>query len=78
MEGVELEFEDAALRAVVQRALERGMGARALRSIIEDVMLDIMYHLPLRQNVVRCLVTKDTILKRKDPQYYYAERKASA
>jgi ATP-dependent Clp protease ATP-binding subunit ClpX len=77
MEGVDLEFEEAALKAVVQRALERGTGARALRSIIEDVMLDIMYHLPLRQNVVRCLITKDTILK-KDPLYFYAERKASA
>jgi ATP-dependent Clp protease ATP-binding subunit ClpX len=78
MEGVELEFEEAALKAVVQRALERGTGARALRSIIEDVMLNIMYHLPLRQNVVRCLITKDTILKKKDPFYFYAERRASA
>jgi ATP-dependent Clp protease ATP-binding subunit ClpX len=78
MEGVELEFEEAALKAVVQRALERGTGARALRSIIEDVMLNIMYHLPLRQNVVRCVITKDTILKKKDPLYLYAERRASA
>jgi ATP-dependent Clp protease ATP-binding subunit ClpX len=78
MEGVQLEFEEAALKAVVQRALERGTGARALRSIIEDVMLNIMYHLPLRQNVVRCLITKDTILKKKDPFYFYAERRASA
>jgi ATP-dependent Clp protease ATP-binding subunit ClpX len=78
MEGVELEFEEAALEAVVQRALERGTGARALRSIIEDVMLNIMYHLPLRQNVVRCLITKDTILKKKDPFYFYADRRASA
>jgi ATP-dependent Clp protease ATP-binding subunit ClpX len=78
MEGVELEFEEAALKAVVQRAVERGTGARALRSIIEDVMLDIMYHLPLRQSVVKCLITKDTILKKKDPLYFHAERKASA
>jgi ATP-dependent Clp protease ATP-binding subunit ClpX len=78
MEGVDLEFEEGALKAVVQRALERGTGARALRSIIEDVMLDIMYHLPLRQNVVKCEITKDTILKRKDPVYSLAERKASA
>ena len=78
MEGVELEFEEGALKAVVQRAIERGTGARALRSIIEDVMLDIMYHLPLRQNVVKCLITKDSILKKKDPLYFYAERKASA
>ncbi len=78
MESVDLEFEEAALKAVVQRAIERGTGARALRSIIEDVMLDIMYHLPLRQNVVGCQITKETILKRKDPLYFFAERKASA
>jgi len=78
MEGVELEFEEGALKAVVQRAIERGTGARALRSIIEDVMLDIMYHLPLRQNITRCVITKDTILKRKDPTYFYTERRASA
>ncbi len=78
MEGVELEFDEAALKAVVQRAIERGTGARALRSIIEDVMLDIMYHLPLRQNVTRCLISKDTILKKKDPLYFFPERKASA
>jgi ATP-dependent Clp protease ATP-binding subunit ClpX len=78
MEGVELEFEEVALKAVVQRAVERGTGARALRSIIEDVMLDIMYHLPLRPNVNRCLISKDTILKKKDPLYFAQERKASA
>lgn len=78
MEGVELEFDEAALKAVVQRAIERGTGARALRSIIEDVMLDIMYHLPLRPNVRKCQITKDTILKRKEPIYYFAERRASA
>ena len=78
MEGVELEFDDAVLNVVVRRAIERGTGARALRSIIENVMLEIMYHLPLRQNVVKCRVTKDTLLKKKDPTYLYAERKASA
>ncbi|MEK6755070.1 MAG: ATP-dependent Clp protease ATP-binding subunit ClpX [Bacteroidota bacterium] len=51
MEGVDLEFEDAALQAVVTKAMERGTGARALRSIIEEVMLDIMYQLPTRRNI---------------------------
>lgn len=78
MEGVELHFEDPSLKAVVQRAIERGTGARALRSIIEDVMLDIMYHLPTRQNITKCIITKETILKRKDPIYLYEERKVSA
>jgi ATP-dependent Clp protease ATP-binding subunit ClpX len=78
MEGVELEFEDAALKAVVQKALERGTGARALRSIIEEVMLDIMYNLPDRENVSTCKISKDVILGKKDPIYTFAERKQSA
>ncbi len=78
MEGVELEFEEDALQAVVQRAMERGTGARALRSIIEDVMLDIMYHLPSRQNVTKCIITKETITRKHEPIYLYEEKKASA
>ena len=78
MEGVELTFDEAALKAVVQSALQRGMGARALRSIIEDVMLDIMYHLPTRSNITKCVITKETILKRKDPIYLFEERRQSA
>jgi ATP-dependent Clp protease ATP-binding subunit ClpX len=77
MEGVELILEDAALKAVVQRAIERGTGARALRSIIEEIMLDIMYHLPDRRNLATCTVTKDVVLKRKDPVYTFEERKSA-
>lgn len=76
LEGVELEFEPEALKIVVSKAMARGTGARALRSIIEDVMLDIMFHLPGRQNVSKCIITKDTILKTKEPIYLYEERKA--
>lgn len=78
MEGVDLEFEESALKAVVQRAVERGTGARALRSIIEEVMLDIMYGLPDRSNVSTCTITKDVVLKMKDPIYTFAEQKQSA
>ncbi|MBF8296127.1 MAG: ATP-dependent protease ATP-binding subunit ClpX [Bacteroidetes bacterium] len=49
LEGVELQFEEGALKAVVEKATERGTGARALRSIIENIMLDVMYHLPSRK-----------------------------
>jgi ATP-dependent Clp protease ATP-binding subunit ClpX len=77
MEGVELILEDTALKAVVQRAIERGTGARALRSIIEEIMLDIMYHLPDRRNLATCTVTKDVVLKRKDPVYTFEERKSA-
>ncbi len=78
MEGVELEFEEQAIQAVVQRAMERGTGARALRSIIEEVMLDIMYSLPEKPNVVSCTITRDVILKKKEPVYRFAEQKQSA
>jgi ATP-dependent Clp protease ATP-binding subunit ClpX len=78
MEGVELLFEDDALDEVVTLALDRRTGARALRSIIEEVMLDIMYTLPERPNVVSCTITKDVILGRTEPVYQYEERKQSA
>jgi ATP-dependent Clp protease ATP-binding subunit ClpX len=78
MEGVRLEFEDAALKAIVQKAIERGTGARALRSIIEEIMLDIMYFLPERENVSTCTIVRDVILKKKDPVYTFEERKQSA
>ncbi len=78
MEGVELHFEQGAVDAVVDLALERGTGARALRSIIEEVMLDIMFGLPERPNVTECTITKDVIIKKKEPLYRYEERKQSA
>ncbi|MDH4069139.1 MAG: ATP-dependent Clp protease ATP-binding subunit ClpX [Ignavibacteria bacterium] len=78
MEEVDLEIDDAALKAVVDMALERGTGARALRSIMEEVMLDIMYHLPDRRDVSGCTITKDVILKKKEPVYAYREKKKTA
>ena len=78
LENVELEFEQDALEAIVQKALERRTGARALRSIMEEMMLDIMYNLPSRQNLARCTITRDTIQKKKEPTYVTKERKASA
>ena len=77
MEGVDLEFEETALKAVVEKAMERGTGARALRSIIENIMLDVMYHLPSRRNISKCIVTRETILKSKEPIYLYEERKSA-
>ncbi len=77
LEGVELQFEESALKAVVEKATERGTGARALRSIIENIMLDVMYHLPSRHNVSKCIITRDAILKSKEPIYLYEERKSA-
>jgi len=77
MEGVELEFEKKALEAIVLKAMERKTGARALRSIVEGVLLDIMYELPKMENVEKCLITKNTIEKGEDPVYIKADRKSA-
>ncbi|MBQ3108346.1 MAG: ATP-dependent Clp protease ATP-binding subunit ClpX, partial [Clostridia bacterium] len=63
MDGVDLEFEEEALKAVAQKAIERKTGARGLRAILEDVMLDIMFDIPSRSDVEKCIITKDTIEK---------------
>lgn len=66
-DGVDLAFTDDALRAIAGEALNRGMGARALRAIIEEVMLNIMYEIPSSKDVKKCIITEDTILKKKEP-----------
>jgi ATP-dependent Clp protease ATP-binding subunit ClpX len=78
MEGVELQFEPEALTAIVKRAVERGTGARALRSIMEETMLEIMYQLPSRQNVVKCVISRETVTQKMEPTYLFKERRASA
>ncbi|HMQ98409.1 MAG TPA: ATP-dependent Clp protease ATP-binding subunit ClpX [Ignavibacteria bacterium] len=69
MEGVELEFEDDALQAVVKKAITKGTGARALRSILEEIMIDIMYKLPSKENVSKCVITENVINKKDQPVY---------
>jgi len=61
VDDVELEFTDAALRAVAKKAHARKTGARGLRAIMESTMLDVMYDLPSRTDVVRCIIDVDTI-----------------
>jgi ATP-dependent Clp protease ATP-binding subunit ClpX len=63
MDGVELSFDEEALRAVAKKAIERKTGARGLRAILEDVMLDIMFDIPSRDDVGFCRITKDVIEK---------------
>jgi ATP-dependent Clp protease ATP-binding subunit ClpX len=69
MEGVELEFEEEALKEVVKKAITKGTGARALRSILEDIMVDIMYKIPSKQNLAKCIVTGAVINKKDKPIY---------
>ena len=78
MEEVELDFDEGALKAVVKIAIERGTGARALRSIMEEIMLDIMYHLPDRRDISNCTITEEVILRKKDALLTQRERKQTA
>ncbi|WP_414527359.1 ATP-dependent protease ATP-binding subunit ClpX [Nodularia chucula] len=64
MDNVQLDFKQDALRAIAQEAYRRKTGARALRGIVEELMLDVMYELPSRQDVTRCMVTKEMVEKR--------------
>ncbi len=64
MDNVQLEFKTDALRAIAAEAYRRKTGARALRGIVEELMLDMMYELPSREDVHRCLITKEMVEKR--------------
>ncbi len=62
IDEMELEFEEEALIEIAKKAMERKTGARGLRSIIETIMLDIMFELPSRTDIEKCIITKDTVL----------------
>jgi len=64
MDNVQLDFRPEALRAIAREAYRRKTGARALRSIVEEIMLDVMYELPSRKDVTRCLITKEMVEER--------------
>ncbi len=67
MDNIELEFEEEAVRAIAHEAMRRNTGARGLRSIIEDIMTDVMYEAPSRTDVAKCIITKDVVLKKEEP-----------
>jgi ATP-dependent Clp protease ATP-binding subunit ClpX len=64
MDNVNLEFKPDAIRAIAKEAFRRKTGARALRSIVEELMLDVMYELPSRKDVTRCAITREMVEKR--------------
>ena len=72
-DGVSLEFTDEALEAVADRALSQKTGARGLRTVVEEILLDVMYELPSMEGVVRCLITADTINNRVPPLLFNAQ-----
>ena len=68
IDGVELVFEQEALDAIVDKAIEIKTGARGLRSIIEDIMRDIMFDIPSNPKIEKCIVTKKTVLEKAEPE----------
>ena len=68
LDDVELEFEDDALEEIAKKAIERKTGARGLRSIIEGIMLELMFDLPSRDDVQKCIITKETVVENKPPK----------
>ena len=67
LDSVELEFADDALVAVAEQALLRGTGARGLRAIIEEVLLEVMYDLPSRTDIGRCVIDAEVVMERVAP-----------
>ena len=76
MEGVKLRFTEDALQSVAEEATRRKSGARGLRAILEEVMLDVMYEIPSLTGVTECVVTRDVVVSRQRPQLV-REKKAS-
>ena len=74
MDDVELEFNQDALEAIVDKAIERKTGARGLRSIIEEIMRDIMFDVPSEPNIAKCIITKETVLDKKAPELIIKEK----
>jgi ATP-dependent Clp protease ATP-binding subunit ClpX len=75
LDGVEIEFEEEALKAVAKMAIDRKTGARGLRSILESVMLDVMYEIPSRQDIDKCIITRETVEKKILPTLVLSEVK---
>ncbi|HCX65862.1 MAG TPA: ATP-dependent Clp protease ATP-binding subunit ClpX [Eubacteriaceae bacterium] len=75
VDHVELEFEEDALKAIAKKTIKHETGARGLRGILEEIMMDVMYEIPSRDDVVKCIITKETITKGKSPVLVYKDDK---
>jgi ATP-dependent Clp protease ATP-binding subunit ClpX len=77
MDNVQLEFEPAALEAIAKEAIKRNTGARGLRAIIESIMLDVMYEVPSRTDVEKCIITEQVVKEKLPPQLTIREGKGN-
>jgi len=78
LEGAQLRFKEEALMAIAQKALAKDTGARGLRAIFEDIMLDIMYDLPSEKSVRECIITEEVITQAQKPLIVYKSEPKSA
>lgn len=78
MDSVELEFEEEALKSIAKQAIQRSTGARGLRSIVEKVMLEVMYEVPSREDIKKVIITKDSIENEKEPILILKDQEESA
>lgn len=76
LDHTELEFEHEALEAIAKKAIERNTGARGLRSIIEGIMLDVMFEIPSDDTIEKVIITKEAALEEGKPKIIYSEKKA--
>ncbi|OUZ19322.1 ATP-dependent Clp protease ATP-binding subunit ClpX [Enterococcus cecorum] len=76
LDHTELEFEREALEAIAKKAIERNTGARGLRSIIEGIMLDVMFEIPSDDTIEKVIITKEAALEEGKPKIIYSEKKA--
>ncbi|MDD4601853.1 ATP-dependent Clp protease ATP-binding subunit ClpX [bioreactor metagenome] len=76
LDNVQLEFKEDALKAIASEALKRNTGARGLRAIIESIMLNVMYEVPSRTDIVKCTVTKDVVMHNEEPMLVTVDRKS--
>ncbi len=75
MDGVNLEFKDGTLEIIAEEAIRRSTGARGLRAILEGILLDVMYELPARDDIGKCIITRDVIARRDKPILVTADKR---
>jgi ATP-dependent Clp protease ATP-binding subunit ClpX len=78
LDNVRLKFSDGALTAIAKKAIQRKTGARGLRSILEEIMLDVMYEIPSQEGVRDCLITEETVQNNETPLLIYERQAESA
>ena len=73
LDGVDLDFQEDALKLIAEKSLARKTGARGLRSIMEETMMDLMYQIPSDQRIQKCVITKESVEGTAEPEIVYGE-----